>query len=462
LIESNLFASFRDPSGFLFVRDDVLYRQVNRSFQAEFDRFMDSGLYRTLVDRDLIVPHEEADLALAPAPDTAYKVLRPERVPFISYPYEWSFGQLKDAALATLALQELALDHGMSLRDASAYNIQFRRGKPVLIDTLSFEGLREGSPWVAYRQFCQHFLAPLALVSYRDVRLGQLSRIHLDGVPLDLAATLLPFRARLRASLLLHLFLHARCQRRHAATTDARKASRGRPFSLQAFRGLIQSLKGAIGKLRREPDPTVWATYYSEAESYSSEALESKKELVAGLLEEATPKRVWDLGANTGLFSRIAAAKGADVVSFDLDPSAVELNYRQVVSASETNVLPLVMDLTNPSPPIGWENRERMSLGERGPVDMVLALALVHHLAIANNVPLSGVARYFNGLTPWLLIEFVPKGDPQVDRLLATREDIFPDYTREGFERSFAERFAVVRREPIAGSDRVLYLMRGR
>jgi len=461
LIDSNVGASFRDPSGFVFVRDNVLYRQVNRSFSPDFDHFLSSGLYEALVDRELVVPHEEADLSLARTSD-AYKVLRPERVPFVSYPYEWSFGQLKDAALATLTLQELALERGMSLRDASAYNIQFRRGRPVLIDTLSFERLKENAPWVAYRQFCQHFLAPLALMTYRDVRLGQLSRIYIDGVPLDLTAGLLPFRARLRPSLLIHLFLHARSQRRHAATTDARKQVRGRSFSAQAFRGLIQSLRGATQKMRWSPGGTVWATYYSEGESYAPDALDRKRELVRSLLEEATPKRVWDLGANTGLFSRVAAEGGSDVVSFDLDLGAVELNYRQVVSNNETNILPLVMDLTNPSPPIGWENQERASLAERGPVDLILALALIHHLAIANNVPMERIAGFFGTLAPWLLIEFVPKGDPMVERLLATREDIFPDYTGEGFEKAFGQHFSIVRREPIAGSDRVLYLLRGR
>ncbi|HEY3209480.1 MAG TPA: class I SAM-dependent methyltransferase [Actinomycetota bacterium] len=461
MIESNVASSFRDPSGFVFVRDNALYRQVNQSFQPDFDRLVESGLYGALLEQELIVPHEEVELALAAAPG-AYKILRPEQIPFISYPYEWSFGQLKDAALATLSVQELALDHGMSLRDASVFNIQFRRGKPILIDTLSFERLPESIPWVAYRQFCQHFLAPLALMSYRDVRLGQLSRIHLDGVPLDLAAAVLPLRARLRASLLIHLFLHARSQRKHATTTDARKASKGRAFTPQAFSGLIQSLRGAVQKLRWEPDRSVWATYYSEAESYTPDALESKKALVGSLLQEAAPKSVWDLGANTGLFSRVAAEDGSNVVSFDLDPGAVELNYREVVSRNETNILPLVMDLTNPSPAIGWENQERASLAERGPVDLVMALALIHHLAIANNVPLERIAEFFGTLAPWLLVEFVPKGDPMVERLLATREDIFPDYTRQGFERSFGQRFAIVRRQPIAGSDRVLYLMRGR
>jgi ribosomal protein L11 methylase PrmA len=461
VLESDAAASFRDPSGFVFAEGDVLYRQVNRSFQPDFDFFMSSGLYGTLVERGLIVPHQEAASSMARSPD-AYKVIRPERVPFISYPYEWSFGQLKDAALVTLTLQELALAHGMSLRDASAYNIQFRRGKPLLVDTLSFERLRENTPWVAYRQFCQHFLAPLALMRYRDVRLGQLTRIHLDGVPLDLASALLPVRARLRPALLIHLFLHARSQRRHAATTEPGRQVRGRSFTKQAFRGLIQSLRGAVEKLRWDPGKTVWAGYYGAGESYSPEALDRKKSLVGSLLDEAAPKRVWDLGANTGLFSRVAAQHGSDVISFDLDPAAVELNYREVVSSEETNILPLVMDVTNPSPSLGWENRERRSLAGRGPADLALALALIHHLAIANNVPLGRIADYFGAIAPWLVVEFVPKNDPMVRRLLATREDIFPDYSEQGFERSFEGRFSIVRREPITGSDRVLYLMRKR
>jgi hypothetical protein len=457
LIDGGVSGSFRDPSGFVFLRDGVLYRQVNRSHQVHFDRFLDSGLYEALVARDLIVPHEEAQLDLART-DDAYRVIRPRRVSFISYPYEWCFSELKDAALATLEIQELSLKHSMSLRDASAFNIQFERGRPILIDTLSFEVLQEGAPWVAYRQFCQHFLAPLALMRYRDVRLGELSRLHIDGLPLDLATGLLPFRARLHPSLLIHLFLHARSQRRHARTTEVGQARR-RGFSKQAFRGLIQSLRSGVRKLEWKPGRSEWSEYYGEAESYSPEALERKKELVTKLIEAAAPETVWDLGANTGLFSRIAAGR-APTVAFDADPATVELNYRE--NAASGNVLPVVMDLTNPSPSIGWENRERQSLIERGPADLVMALALVHHLAIANNVPLPRLADFFQQVGRSLLIEFVPKSDPMVVGLLATREDIFPNYTDEGFQAAFAERFTTLDRESIPGSDRVLYLMRGR
>ncbi len=463
MIESSSAGSFRDPSGFVFTKDGTLYRQVNLSFRDEFDGLIESGLYQALVDDALLVPHQEVDPGLAAAPG-AYKILRPEPIEFVSYPYEWSFSQLKDAALATLRLQQRAMDFGMSLRDASAYNIQFRRGKPVLIDTLSFEPLKEGEPWVAYRQFCQHFLAPLALMHYRDVRLGQLSRIYIDGVPLDLATRLLPQRARFRPALYLHVFAHAKTQKRHegAPADETEKRTSGRRFTLQAFRGLVESLRSVIGKLTWTPDRSVWSEYYAEGDSYSPEGIDHKKRLVTEFLSEAGPKNVWDLGGNIGVFSRIAATSGIPTVCFDVDPACVEANYREVVAAGEENILPVVLDLTNPSPSIGWENKERLSVKDRGPADAILALALIHHLAIANNVPLPRVAGFFSELCRSLIIEFVPKSDPKVQTLLASREDIFPDYTVEGFERAFSERFSTDRREQINGSDRILYLMHRR
>lgn len=452
-------ASFRDPSGFLFTRGGILYRQVNLAHREHLDAMSQSGLYEDLVRAGLLIPHEEVDEAPAAAA-IAYKVIRPEVVGFVSYPYEWSFGQLRDAALATLRIQKRAMAKGMSLRDASAYNIQFHRGRPILIDTLSFEKLEEGKPWIAYRQFCQHFLAPLALMSYKDVRLGQLFRTHIDGVPLDLAASLLPFRARLRVPLLFHLFMHAKSQRRHASNDAVAKPAHTRSFSLQAFQGLIDSLTGAVEKMRLGRGTSTWVNYYAEASHYSSDALEHKKELVASFIADVSPASLWDLGANTGMFSRIAADQGIDTVSFEMDPASVEENYREMKQKKERHLLPLVCDLTNPSPALGWANEERSTIEERGPADVVLALALIHHIAIANNVPLPLVAAYFARLARRLIIEFVPKGDEKVTQLLATREDIFPSYTREGFERAFEERFTIERAEPIKGTERVLYLMR--
>lgn len=452
----SLGASFRDPSGFLFTREGVLYRQVNQVYADDYIRLMESGLYAKLVKAGLLVPHTESDTQ--PADEKrSFKVLCPERVPFISYPYEWSFGQLKDAALATLSIQKRALKSGMSLKDASVYNIQFHKGKPMLIDTLSFESYEEGEPWVAYRQFCQHFLAPLALMAYRDVRLNQLLRVYIDGVPLDLASQLLPGRTRLNLGLSTHIHLHAIAQKRYedVLVTEARG---GRKMSKDALLGLIESLLDTVRKLEWKPVGTEWADYYS-ANNYTDFAFEHKKVLVGDWLLKIAPKILWDLGANSGIFSRIAVESGAYVISSDIDPGAVEMNYRQVKERNEQNLLPLVLDLTNPSPSIGWQNRERDSFLQRGPVDAVLALALVHHLAITNNVPMELLAEFFAGCGEWLIIEFVPKSDSQVQKLLRNREDIFSEYTRTGFESAFTQWYTIQESSAVRDSERWLYLM---
>lgn len=448
--------SFRDPSGFVFVEDGVVYRQVNRVYQEHYNLLMDSGLYKELCSAGLLVAHEMADLRLARS-QSAYVVIRPEPIPFISYPYEWCFSQLKDAALTTLAIQRKALNHGMVLKDASAYNIQLLRGKPVLIDTLSFEAYVEGRPWIAYRQFCQHFLAPLALMAYNDARLGTLSRLFLDGVPLDLASRILPLRSRVKPLLLTHIHVHAGSQARFADRPDAMHRARS-GFSKLAMLGLVDSLEGAVKGLSWRPRGTPWAEYYNDT-NYSPEALEHKRLLVAEFLDEVRPRTVWDLGANTGMFSRVADGDDRHVVSFDIDPAAVELNYYQVRQEGNERILPLVLDLTNPSPGIGWHNRERMSILQRGPADAALALALVHHLAIGNNLPFERIADFLGSVCNWLVIEFVPKTDSQVQRLLASREDIFPDYHQSAFEAAFHEHFSVCRCEQVADSERVLYLM---
>jgi hypothetical protein len=458
--KGQLSASFRDPSGFLFSRDGVLYRQINRKYEQEYTRLMASGLYDKLVKVGLLIPHTEADQPTVefdsiPQELQAFKVIQPERVPFISYPYEWSFGELKDAALATLSIQKRALKVGMSLKDASAYNIQFVRGKATLIDTLSFETYQEGHPWVAYRQFCQHFLAPLALMALKDVRLNQLLRVYIDGVPLDLASELLPGSTRFNFGLLTHIHLHAGAQKRYAGE-EVR--SRGGSMSKQAMTGLIESLDSTIRKLEWKPGGTEWGNYY-DITNYSDAAFEHKKQLVSEWTKRIQPQQVWDLGANNGVFSRVASGAAPYVVSFDIDPTAVEQNYRQVKAEKNEKVLPLLLDLTNPSPALGWANRERDSFGERGPADLVLALALIHHLAISNNVPFPQLADFFAATGKWLVIEFVPKSDSQVQKLLASREDIFPMYTRAGLEAAFQNRFRIHEAINVNESERVLYLM---
>ncbi|HEY9506363.1 MAG TPA: class I SAM-dependent methyltransferase [Gemmatimonadales bacterium] len=456
-------ASYRDPCGFVYTRDGTLYRQVNRVFQDRYKAFLDSGLYAELVEGRLLVPHREVSLDLAASAE-AVAILEPERVPFVSYPYEWSFGQLRDAALLTLELQERALARGLTLRDASAYNVQFVTGRPLFIDTLSFEPREAGAPWDGYRQFCEHFLVPLALMSRVDVRLSALLRSHLEGIPLDLGSRLLGRGSWLRPGLLFHVHLHAMAQRRYAdrgagaVQGGEPSAAARRGVSPAAASGLVRSLRGAIESFDWAPSGTEWADY-TQDNNYSAAAADSKRQAVIDLLRGLEARTAWDLGANTGEYSRAARQVVPGVVAFDIDPAAVERNYRRIKAEQETGILPLLLDLTNPSPALGWAHRERLSLEERGPADVLLALAVVHHLAIGHNLPLERVAAFLARVGRHLVIEFVPKSDSQVRRLLRDRADIFPDYTREGFEAAFRGHFRIERAVPLAESERTLYLM---
>lgn len=456
-ISENVPGSFRDPSGFLFCRNGSIYRQINIDYRENYDLLMNSGLYESLVNTGLLIEHEEVDIVGA-RPNIAHRIIKPERIPFISYPYEWSFSQLKDAAAATLQIQKKSLDLGMSLKDCSAYNIQFRKGKPVLIDTLSFEKYRDGKPWVAYKQFCQHFLAPLALMCYKDVRLNQLLRIYIDGIPLDIASLLLPVRTWFKLSLLSHIHLHAKSQKHYASKTINKGSHRMTPLS---FRGLIDNLESAIRRMDWNPKGTEWADYYEDT-TYSKQAHLHKKQLITEFIETAMPAMVWDIGANIGLFSRIVSDKGIQTISLDSDPAAVEKNYLELKKRNDEHILPLLIDLANPSSGIGWENQERMSLIDRGPADMVMALALIHHLAISNNVPFDKIASFLRGICNWLVIEFVPKSDPRVQQLLSTREDIFSDYNEHVFEEKFRQFFMIQRYVKIKNSKRTFYLMKNR
>ncbi|MGZ6372732.1 MAG: class I SAM-dependent methyltransferase, partial [Candidatus Limnocylindria bacterium] len=426
--------SYRDPSGFVFRRDGVLYRQINASFADDWAAFESSGLHKALISQGLLVADQPATLEFAPEPN-AVAVIQPEEVGFISYPFEWSFSQLKDAALITLRAQALAAEHRMTLRDASAYNVQFVAGKPLLIDTLSFERAAGDQPWKPYRQFCENFLAPLALMAHRDGRLGQLLRTWIDGVPLDLASELLPRGTRyFSPGLAAHVHLHARAQRQHAGDSGPDGAPSTAPRSVTMSEGrrlaLLDHLKRTIEGLHLPAQGTVWADYADQT-SYSATGTASKEAIVKSMLEAIAAeggRRAWDVGANTGRYSAIAANAGFWVLALDIDWAAVERNYLALRAAGETRITPLLADIAEPSPAIGWENTERASLIDRAHADVLVALALVHHLAIGRNVPLPMISHLMARLSPHLIVEWIPKGDPMVQRLLAAREDIFAGY----------------------------------
>lgn len=462
MLDVPIAGSFRDPAGFVFRRDGIVHRRVGPVGIEAYQRLMSSGLYKALTDERLLVTHE----ALGPAPDGPQPslVLRPRQIPMISYPYEWSLSQLRDAALLTLRAQALALRFGMVLKDASAFNVQFVGCAPVLIDTLSFASY-DGGPWVAYRQFCQHFYAPLALAASRDVRLSGLSRDFIDGMPLALASRLMPRASYLRAGPLLHVHLHARAEGAWSSakpgSTSGATLGSSTPTTAR-LEALTSSLERAVGAITWSTRST-WSSYYAQRESYADAAFEHKDRVVTEWLRRVAPRVVWDLGANTGHFSKRAAAAGARTVAIDADATCVDLLYRDLRQPSRAaDVLPLVVDLTNPSPAIGWANAERLTLAERGPADLVLALAVTHHLAIANNVPLAELAAYLARLGRRAIIEFVPKSDPMVQGLLRARADIFDHYDDAGFERALDRYFSIDDRVRLTPSARTLYLVTAR
>ena len=457
MIDTGSAVSFRDPAGFVFTRDGILYRQVNTAFRGEFDLLRSSGLYDALVERNALVRHDEAALDLAASPD-ACRVIRPERVPLVTYPYEWTFGQLKAAALLTLDVLREALERGMILRDGTAANVQFVGARPVFIDTLSFGRYEEGQPWYGYRQFCEHFLAPLALTARRDGRLVGMLRRFPNGIPLDLASRLLDGRSWLRPGLALHLHAHARAQRKYA-DADATASSRrlGKPALLR----MVEHLRLTVDGLEWHPEGTTWAEY-ERTHGYTSDAIEVKRALVADYLARVSPSTAWDLGANTGVFSAVAADGGARVAAVESDVAAAERHYRRLAARGDERILPLVVDLLDPTPASGWAHTERQSLEQRGPVDAVLALALVHHLTLGGNVPLARVAEWFARLGRALVIEWVPETDPQVLRLVQHRPERALPYDRAAFLSAFARHFDTHASARVGDSDRELFLMRTR
>lgn len=457
-------SSFRDPSGFLFRGPDgQLLRQINHCYVDDYQRLTQSGLYDELIRDELLIEHEEVSLDVRASDDAAF-VIQPRELPFISYPYEWCFSALQDAALLTLELQQRAMTAGLSLKDASAYNVQFDGPHPVFIDTLSFERFEPGRPWNAYGQFCQHFLAPLALMAKTHIGLNRLLALHLDGIPLELAASLLPFKSRWSPGMLMHVHLHSRaiCKHRRTSTdTPPHNSHKSVRMSARSLAALVDSLSRTIRSLSWSPQGTEWSDYYQE-HSYRPESFQEKRRTVAAFLERIKPATVWDLGANTGTFSHLANEWGAATIAFDLDPACVERHYLICRRDDHRKVLPLLLDLTNPSPAIGWACEERSSIVERAPNDTVMALALVHHLAISNNLPLARIAEFFGKLCRWLIIEFVPKEDPQAQRLLRSRRDIFDDYNQGYFEAALVRHFLIHERVSIGEDGRVLYLMEKR
>jgi ribosomal protein L11 methylase PrmA len=446
-------SSYRDPSGFIFEKEDVLYRQVNISFKEHFDHFIQSGCYNELVKKGLLIPHENIQGNLTGS-NEHYATLQPERIGFVSYPYEWSFDMLKDAALLTLQLAKEALSYTMILKDATPYNIQWHKGKLIFIDTLSFEKYEETS-WIAYRQFCESFLGPLLIMHYAKKQLPGLMLAWPDGIPIATISSLLPKRSRFSLYTYLHIHLNAKY-----SLKKQDKNSGAKKFPKQKLLNLITSLETLITGLKTPAQKSTWSGYYEEA-SQRNDYLEQKKNIISSWLGELKDiKTAADLGANEGAFSKLLAANSIPVVAADFDPYCINELYRQVKTSGEKNIQPLVIDFSAPSPAIGVNNEERNSLISRSKFDLLLALALIHHLAIGKNIPFEMIAELFSRMGKTLIIEFVPKDDEKIKEMLSQKKDIYAKYDEANFINTFEKYFTVADKKAIPGSGRVLFLMR--
>lgn len=454
-------SSFRDPAGQVFLRDGDVYRSVFRPGAVDFEAARDAGIHATLQDAGLLIRHTEVQ-ADGRVPPGTFHCLKYPRLPMVSYPWEWTFSMLKDAALLHLDIMEKILPLGFWLRDASAFNVQYDGSGLRFIDTLSIGRRPAGSPWVAYGQFCSHFLAPLALAAFRDIRTLGLWRNHIDGFPLDLVVKLLPFRRFLNPRLFMHLKLHARAQLTADRREDLKKTgTRKKPqVSDLGLVGLIHSLRRTIEGLQWKQLSRIWDKYQS-LRTYQADDVTAKARFIENAVGRVNPATVWDLGANTGEYSMISASSGAFVVSIDGDPACTEGIYRHISSgtAKDSSVLPLTMDLANPSPGLGWDGKERLNLQDRGPADLVLALALVHHLVLSSYVPLSMIAAWFAELGRHVVVEFVPPADGMVQKLLRNRQDGHLPYDLEIFQSSFGHFFGILERVTLQ-NGRILFFLK--
>ena len=445
--KNNIYASFRDPSGYVYLDNGNVYRKIFPCYFEQYDYFMSSGLYQELLGNGYIVSHEEV------LRNDDYILLKVQKIPFISYPYEWCFYEFKDASILTLNILKICLKYGMILKDASGYNVAFDKGRPIFIDTLSFDFYKEGLSWGGYGQFCRHFMGPLLLMTYVDVRSNLLLKSFIDGVPIDMTNSFLKGRGGMTAR--MHIKWHSKSIDKYNDSTN-KKINRN--VSKTSLINMIDMMLRQINRLNIKKVNTEWDDYYNNT-NYDNVSLKCKINYVSKYLDNIKVNKddiIIDIGSNDGKYSNIASEYSNLVISVDSDYNCVNRNYLN----NNHNILPLVMDFTNPSSSIGFGCRERDSIIERCNFKCVMALAVIHHICISNNVSFDMLAEFLSDLGEYLIIEFVPKDDSKVVKLLSTREDIFDFYDIDNFEEVFGNYYKIITKNKIKNSKRVIYLMK--
>jgi len=457
--------SFRDPAGAVVLQGGRVFRYLTGAAGDDLLALLDAPWFQQLVEVGAVagsrpLKRTEAPSLFAIDADVTVVVEHP-RIEFVSYAYEWPFEMLRAAAQHQLELTSRAFEHRYIVKDATPYNIQYAGTRPVFIDVPSFEPYAPGEGWRAYSQFSRMFLNPLYVHAYGGIAFQPWLRSSLEGIDTDIVRRLLPLRAKLRKSVFFDVVLQSMLSRRFGNNERVLKSVATRTIPDDVVRGMLGRMTKTIERIRRPKGESAWTGYESAKSHYSGEADAFKEAFVRRTLESARPHTVWDLGCNTGQFSLIAASVAKHVVAIDSDEPSVDALYRRA-RASHPNILPLVMDLANPSPDQGWAQTERRGFSQRGIADWALCLALIHHIAISGNVPFPRFVDWLASSARSAIIEFVPKSDPMVQRLLLTRKDVYPQYTAERFEAALTQRFRIVERAAVPDCERVLYAVTGR
>lgn len=453
-------SSFRDPGSTVFYADGMVLRGLRPAAVDDWRALAASTFFPQWQRDGRICRTEPAGPEQTSQHSEWSLVLQHERVPFVSYPYEWTFGMVRDAASLHLEMLLAAVPDGIITKDGSAYNIQWHGSDPVFIDIGSFTQLRDGEPWAGYGQFCQTLLYPLMLRAHLGLSFQPWLRGQVDGIQPHQMRQLFGGMKRFRAGVLKNVHLHGAMQARHAGTSanSVRDELRDAGYSRELTVATLRALAKLVHRLDRPPRDSGW-TDYQQTCSYSDDDRAAKKAFVAKALADRAPSLVVDLGANDGTYSRIAAEHARYVVAVEADEHTADVLYRTLRAERERRILTLVMDLADPSPGIGWRGHERASFAARAKPDAVLALAVLHHLAIGRNVPLGDLVDWLAGMGGRVVVEFVDPTDPMAKRLLGNKpEGLFPDYRRDVFERLLAARFAIVSREELPSGTRTLYV----
>lgn len=444
--------SYKDLDGYVFYDKKAVYRSIAHSYQEHYTQLMNSGLYKELTTKKLLISHTVQEKLKVLK---SFKVIKPFPIPLITYPYEWSFSQLQDAALCTIDILSIALRHGLILKDAHPFNIQFYENKPILIDTLSLTKYIPGQTWAAYEQFCTSFLGPLLLMNYCDQNSNKLLMQYPQGIPLDVINNLLPKKAIFNSLYLLHIRLHSILQNTQPLHYSKQKLFLNKETLLK----LVLHLRTGIQQLTPAKTQSPWNNYHPET-SYTSSAVRSKEKIIKELIADLQPQLLLDIGTNTGHYSKKIAQDCKQIVAIDNNNTSIDKLYQKCKQTAIRNIFPLSVDFTNSTPALGLDNKEFSGFWERIVPDTILALAVSHHLLLQKNISYEQQANILRKKCHQLIIEFIPPHDTQFKTMYTSSNKI--NASESDFEKAFSRFFICVQKKIISNSQRTIYLYKKR